>query len=65
MDKASAPVTTWKFSEILHAAGIVESPDRISEIRIIARPQELVVIEVTYLADQRILSLADGKTGDV
>ena len=54
----SAPVHPDDFARALQAAGLVENTDRITEIKIIARPQELVTIEVTYIADQRVLSVA-------
>lgn len=63
MTAQSAPVHPNDFTRALQAAGLVENSDRITEIKIIAKPDELVTIQVTYLADQRVLTLADpGKT---
>lgn len=49
------------FINALRAAGIVEDTDRISEVKIVARPDEVVTIEVTYIADQRIYRLTEPK----
>lgn len=52
-------ITPWVFADLLQAAGIVHDIDRIRKISIIAKPDEAVTIEVIYLADERILSVAN------
>lgn len=56
-------ITPWSFAQALEAAGIIHDRNRISEVVIRAKPGEIVTIEVTYLADERIYTLAnpDGK----
>ena len=54
----SQKLHSMAFGDVLSAAGIVGDPDDITEIRIIAKPGHLVTVEVTYLGDDRLLSLA-------
>lgn len=51
-------VQPWTFAEALEAAGLIHDRERISEIVIRAKASELVTIEVTYLADERVYTLA-------
>jgi hypothetical protein len=57
-----AVITPISFSQALEAAGLIHDRDRITDITIRAKPGELVTIEVTYVADERIYTLA--KPGD-
>lgn len=52
-------ITPWTFAEVLEAAGLVQDRNRINEIVIRARPTDMVTIEVTYLADERLFHLAE------
>lgn len=52
-------VMPWDFSKALEAAGLIQDRDRITEINIRCKSGEAVVIEVTYLADERIYLLAE------
>ena len=51
-------VTPYSFGEALEAAGLIHDRDRITEVVIRAKPSEVVTIEVTYVADDRIYTLA-------
>ena len=64
MTAQSAPVSPWDFTRVMQAAGLIENRDDIVEIKIIAKPDELVTIQVTYLADQRVLTLASPPADD-
>lgn len=57
-------VLPWRFYEVLEAAGIIANKERVSELRIIARPREVVTIEVTYIADSRLLDLGRPGQGE-
>lgn len=46
------------FAAALAAAGLIHDIDRIAELKIIAKPGQVVTIEVTYMADDRVFSLA-------
>lgn len=52
-------ITPWTFAEVLEAAGVVQDRNRISEIVIRAKPNQVVTIEVKYLADERLFHLAE------
>jgi hypothetical protein len=54
-------VMPFRFAEALEAAGLIHDRDRISEIVIRAKPTDVVTIEVTYIADERIYMLAKPK----
>jgi hypothetical protein len=50
-------VTPWAFAKALEAAGIIHNRERITEIIISCKPDDVVTIEVTYLADERLYTL--------
>jgi hypothetical protein len=57
-------ITAFGFAQTLAAAGIIEadSIDRIKKIVITADPQDLVTIDVQYIADERLVDLVGGWT---
>jgi hypothetical protein len=56
-------VTALGFVQVLAAAGIIgEDIDRVSKITITATPRDLVTIDVTYIADERIVDLVGAWT---
>lgn len=56
-------VTPWSFAAALKAAGIIHEPERIAEIVIRCKPDEVVMIEVSYFADERLYGLTNPAAG--
>lgn len=62
MTTSTRVISSIKFAHILEGSGLVQDADRITKIVITADPSDLVKIEVTYVADERLLNLLAPKS---